>query len=75
MAWAWPAVNTPIAKASPMAGLANNAQRLLWSGLEVLPLALADGLEKPERIIKGIWKTCELCPQNFGDEGKAIPIN
>jgi hypothetical protein len=58
-----------------MAGLANNAQRLLWSGLEVLPMALADGLDKRERIIIGIWKTCELCPQNFGDEGKAMLIN
>jgi hypothetical protein len=43
--------------------------------LEVLPMALADGLEKRERIIIGIWKTCELCPQNFGDEGKAMLIN
>jgi hypothetical protein len=43
--------------------------------LEVLPMALADGLEKREKIIIGIWKTCELFPQNFGDEGKAIPIN
>ena len=75
MAWAWPAVSTPIANATPRVGLANNAQRRLWSGLKVLPLALADGLEKREKISIGIWKTCELFLQNFGDEGKAMLIN
>jgi hypothetical protein len=68
-AWAWPAVSTPIAKATPRVGLANNAQRLRRSALEVLPLVLEDGLNKPERIIIGIWKTGGLFPQNFGDEG------
>jgi hypothetical protein len=41
---------TPIAKATPRAGLASDDQRRRRSGLEVRPLALEDGLEKPERM-------------------------
>jgi hypothetical protein len=54
-------------KATPSAGLANNAQRLRRSALEVLPLALADGLDTLEKVSIGFWKTCELFPQIFGD--------
>jgi hypothetical protein len=47
-------------KTTPSVGLGNNAQRLRRSALEVLPLALGDGLEKREGISTGIWKTCEF---------------
>jgi hypothetical protein len=56
----------PIAKAKPTADLANDAQPLRRQGLEVLPLALEAGLEKPERVSIWIWETCGLCPENSG---------
>jgi hypothetical protein len=70
-AWAWPAVSTPIAKATPRPGLASDAQRR-WSGLEVRRLALRDGLEKRERVSIWIWKTGLLSAQSSGDTGKNI---
>jgi hypothetical protein len=49
-AWAWPAVSAAIAKVTPRAGLASdNQQRVL--GLEVLPLALVDGLELKDDMV------------------------
>jgi hypothetical protein len=62
-------------KTTPGVGLGNNAQRLRRSALEVLPLALGDGLDKRERISIRIWKTCELFSQNFGNQDKAMLIN
>jgi hypothetical protein len=71
-AWAWPAVSTPIAKATPRAGLSNDAQRLRRSELELLTLALADGLEQRERVSIWNWKTGLLSPQSSGDTSKNI---
>jgi hypothetical protein len=71
-AWAWPAVSTPIVKATLRAGLANSAQRLRQSALEVRRLALSDGLEKRERVSIWNWKTGLLSAQSSGDTGKNI---
>jgi hypothetical protein len=62
-------------KVTPSAGLANNAQRLRRSALEVQPLALVDGLDTLEKVSIGIWKTCKLFPQIFGDKSKAMRFN
>jgi hypothetical protein len=62
-------------KTTPSVGLGNNAQRLRRSALEVLPLALGDGLDKPERVSIGFWKTCEFFSQNLKDQDKAMLTN
>jgi len=74
MAWAWPAVSTPIAKATPRPGLASDAQRRR-SGLEVRRLALRDGLEERERVSIWIWKTGLLSARSSGDTGNNIFFN
>jgi hypothetical protein len=74
-AWAWPAVSTPIAKATLRAGLANNAQRLRQSALEVRRLALRDGLEQRERVSIWNWKTGLLSLQSSGDTSKNTFFN
>jgi hypothetical protein len=43
--------------------------------LELLTLALGDGLEQRERVSIWIWNTCGLFPQISGDAGKNIRFN